>query len=208
MPQMTDRRYVITNSSGNIIRATVCSEEQSEIQAFPGEWLFQSDYADESTHYMSEESLVAFTEQQRSVKEAKPSWPSIWSNETMGWVDLRTLDQTIAERWNEIKQEKIGRETGLFTIDGRTYQCNEIKMSGATTGAFMAIQRGDTDYRQFWVLNDNSDVMLTADEVIAMGIGAKNYITSLSVITQALRAQLEAATTPEEVAAVVWPVAQ
>jgi hypothetical protein len=126
-----------------------------------------------------------------------------------GFVEVQTevitLESLVTRRWNEIKQEKIRRETGLFTVDARVYQCNELKMLGATVGASMAIDAGKEDYRQFWVLADNSDVLLTAAEMVAVGLAAKNYISSLSEITQALRASLDLAESPEEVAAVIWP---
>lgn len=131
-----------------------------------------------------------------------------WDEAATDWVASPTLLKRKTDAWARIKTARERRLSAGITVAGRHYQVNQTALSGATLGAFMAlVQRGNTaaDYRQVWVLSDNSVVSLTAPEMIAVGQACKALFDGLWATSQYLRGLIDAATTPEQVDAVTWP---
>ena len=131
-----------------------------------------------------------------------------WDASTRRWMSSPTLADVKASAWASIKAERDRRLAAGFTVAGRHYQVNQAVMSAATLAAFMALMQGGAtaaDYRQTWVLSDNSVVSLTAPEMIAGGQACKVLVDGLWATSQYLRGLIDAATTPDQVDAVAWP---
>ena len=120
------------------------------------------------------------------------------------------IDTLRARKWSEVKAERSRRLVGTFMVGVNVFDCNESAMAGATLAAFMALYAASgvtAAYRQTWVLADNTQVSLTAAEMIAVGVAGKEYVTGLWETSQRLRVMIDAATTADEVGAVGWPAA-
>lgn len=133
-----------------------------------------------------------------------------WSEEHRQWLPSPTLAAIKAVAWAAIKDRREALLVGAFTVAGRTFQCNQASMSGATLGAFMALTQGGdaaANYRQSWVLADNTTVSLTAAEMVEVGWAGSAYVTELWEKSQRLRQALDAATTIDAVEAVKWDAA-
>lgn len=135
-----------------------------------------------------------------------------WDIEVRRWVSAPTLAAIKTAAWASIKAERDRRLSAGFTVAGRHYQVNQAAMSGATLGAFMALVQGGAtaaDYRQAWVLSNNTVVTLTAAEMIAVGRVCKTVVSNLWATSQYLRGLIDAIDdetgTLQDVAAVVWP---
>jgi hypothetical protein len=127
-----------------------------------------------------------------------------WHDGARRWLSLPTLAASKARRWAAVKLDRRRFETGTFTLNGMTFDANESKLAGAALDAFMAQSAGEP-WSQSWVLADNTVVVLDAAQMIAAGRACKARISALWAQSQAMRALIDAATTAEEVAAVVWP---
>lgn len=140
----------------------------------------------------------------RLAKAGKPSAGAAWSNESMSWVDTRTLAERRAERWEWVKAERERRLAGTFTHAGNVYDIDPVNIAGAAMDAREALIAGEA-WTQVWVLANNNTVTLTAAQMIALGRAAKAAVSDLWATSQYLRGLIDAATTTEELAAIAWP---
>jgi hypothetical protein len=120
-------------------------------------------------------------------------------------VDLGdTLDVAKARAWNRIKVARAIAESSDVAYDGGLYQADKERISGATQLAWMAKAAGQ-DYSITWTLTDNSTRTLDADGMIGLGVALGLQVTHVYDTGRALRDQIAAATTIEEVNAIGWP---
>ena len=91
-----------------------------------------------------------------------------------------------------------------FTVGQRTFDLNQTAITLAALDAREAITAGEP-WSRAWVLHDNTTVTLTAPQMVAVARAARAKVAALSATAQALRQQINNATTPQQVAAVVWP---
>jgi hypothetical protein len=136
---------------------------------------------------------------------AKPPQPSLhhtFSYATKQWEDPRTLADLKAAQWAQVKQARSQAEYAGFTWDGSVFDSDAIsqqRISGAVTLAQMS-----PDFVIDWTLADNRVRTLVRAEMVAVGIALGMHVQAQFSKAQGLRLQIEAASTPEQVAAVVW----
>lgn len=118
-----------------------------------------------------------------------------------------TLAGAKAMQWARIKAERTKREFGTLVWDGSTFDIDMLSSSrirGAALDALKAISNA-TAYSETWTLTDNSERTLSALEVVALNAALRQHVSALHATSRFLRAQIEGATTIEDVQAVVWP---
>lgn len=115
-----------------------------------------------------------------------------------------TIGSAKSRAWAGIKAQREARMNGTFTHAGNTYDIDPVNLSGASIDAREALIAEEV-WSQMWVLADNTVVTLTAAEMIALGRACKTVVSNLWGMSQYLRGLVDAATTVEEVEAVVWP---
>jgi hypothetical protein len=121
---------------------------------------------------------------------------------TKQWEDPRTLADLKAAQWAQVKQARSQAEYAGFTWDGSVFDSDAIsqqRISGAVTLAQMS-----PDFVIDWTLADNRVRTLVRAEMVAVGIALGMHVQAQFSKAQGLRLQIEAASTPEQVAAVVW----
>jgi hypothetical protein len=120
----------------------------------------------------------------------------------MSWVDLRTLDQIKADQWAQIKRGRNTSEVSGFVWDGLAFQSS----SGSQTRIMGAAQLAynDPTLTVTWTLTDNTQRTFTAAEIISVSRALGEHLNNVHVKSQLLREQIDAATTKEEVQAIVW----
>lgn len=191
-------------ASGELTKAGYCEESDFDLQS-PGGNIIEFE-GSKSTHYVADGVPTAYTEAQMFAKSQRPPMCITWSNETMSWLDSRTLEQLKDAKWSEIK---FARETyissnletpyGSFDGDaeGRTNIANAVLLSQTLVSVG---QPQDIDF----TLADNTVVSLTPAQMVTVGIllGAKVQ-TARAAATQ-LRTQIETAT-QTELEEITWP---
>ena len=115
-----------------------------------------------------------------------------------------TLAELRAVRWDAIKHRRAELLAGTFTYGGLVFDINAVNITGATVRAMRA-QAAEAPFAQTWVLADNTNTTLDAAGMVAMGEACADAVNALWAISITLRAQIEAATTAAEVAAIDWP---
>lgn len=127
-----------------------------------------------------------------------------WHSEARRWVSQPTLAAMQAQAWAAVKAERSRRLAGTFDCAGRTYQIDRDNVPGAALDALRAQLAGEA-WSQAWVLADNTVATLNAAEMIAVGRAMRQAISDLWATSEVLRAQIQAAITPEQLASITWP---
>jgi hypothetical protein len=137
-------------------------------------------------------------------------WPPArgmrWINS--GWQVLTPQLAEVREaRWQDIKAQREAREFGGFTWGGSYFDSDPISQSriqGATILAMQAMAAAQP-FSIDWTLADNTTRTLSAADMLAVGQALALHVITLHATARALRAAIEAAVSPEQVAAVAWP---
>jgi hypothetical protein len=146
-----------------------------------------------------------FVDTQTNKARLIPSPPSphhTFSYATKQWEDPRTLADLKAAQWNLIKQARSAAEYAGFAWDRSVFDSDAIsqqRITGAVTLAQLS-----PGFTIDWTLADNSVRTLNQADMIAVGVALGVHVQAQFSKAQGLRLQIEAASTPEQVAAVVW----
>lgn len=137
---------------------------------------------------------------------AAPFEGAAYDIQAQQWVDSRTLEEVKRHRWNAIKQERAEREYAGFAWDGSAFDSDPLSQSRIQG----AVQLASLDLAGFsidWTLADNTVRTLSGANMVAVGVALAQHVNALHVTARGLRAQIEAAATLQEVAAIAWPAA-
>jgi len=177
-------QFVATDSSGRV--RFVCN---AEIRPMPRDGYI----------YHAWESPVALSAAPTPTSELR------WIDNAPRWVESADLGAAKAQAWEGTRSSRDNAERGVFEFDGDWYDINKENVSGAALAALMA-QLAGQPFSIDWTLADNSVKTLDGAQVQQLGIAMVRHIDTLHATTRALRQQIEAATTPEQAYAVVWPM--
>lgn len=186
--------FVYEIATGAIKKTGTCQESTLQLMAGPGEAVGIG-VAAASTHYVDGGFLVAFPP-----RPAHHTWD--WAGKC--WVV--NLPEAQASKWEEIKRARDGAEFGGFTHDGRAYDSDLAsvqRISGAVSMAMIAAGAGEP-FSKDWTLADNSVVTLSGEEMISVGMALGSHVSDVHATARTLRAQIEAASTLEQVNAIAW----
>ena len=142
-------------------------------------------------------------------------WPALatpttvlkWLNGTRTPVETATLDDLKAAKNAEINAARLKANRTSFQYAGKAIACDELSMTDiqSANGAVALTGALPGGWPGAWKAMDNTYVMIpdvatwTAFYQAMVDTGTANFNHS-----QDLKAQLAAATTPEQVAAIVW----
>lgn len=125
------------------------------------------------------------------------------------WIDPRTLQDLKDAKWTAIKQARAAAIDSPLVTPYGTFDSN-VAARTSITDAVLMLQTleglGQPTTIDFTLANNSTVTLTTAQMVqVALLLGAQVQVSHAR--SRALRLQIEAATTPEGVAAIVWTVA-
>jgi hypothetical protein len=121
-----------------------------------------------------------------------------------GALDDRTLDQVKTDKWNELKLKRTALEYAPITVDGKTYDADQISQQ-KIAGAIQLAQLIGPEFELEWTLSDNTAVALSAAELATVGISIGQRTQQIYDTGRWLRGEVHDAITKEAVEAVTWP---
>jgi hypothetical protein len=127
-----------------------------------------------------------------------------WTSHT--WVDPRTLDDLKSDQWELMKAARETAEFGGFTWDGSDFDSDsesQRKIQGAVQMALIAAAASQP-FSIDWTLADNTVRTLSGADMINVGLAMGTFVSGIYEQGRALREQIDAATTPEQVQAIAW----
>lgn len=116
---------------------------------------------------------------------------------TKQWIDPRSLDETKAQKWAEIKSERDSLEFGGFEFEGNTYDSNQVSQ-----GRIMGAAAAGVD--QVWTLADNTTIKLTGDELKELYTALQEHVAKAHERGRQARELIDKAATKEEVESVTF----
>jgi len=147
-------------------------------------------------HYFDTESGVVIQ------LPPQPSPVHTFDYTTKQWIDPRTLDEIKTKQWEIIKAARTQAEYSGFTWDGSAFDSDAISQA-RLTGAVQLAQLNPAMTLD-WTLASNTVRTLSAADLTAVGVALGVHVATQFAKGQALRAQIDAATTKEAVEAIVW----
>lgn len=192
--------YVKHDGRGNITEATTeprdgWIEVPDGILAHPG------------SAYVHGGQVVAYAADDASLKNTWPGAGFEWDNDSMSWVDARTLGEVKAQRWAQIKAQRDAVEFGGFTWSGDEFDSDaesQARIMGAVQMALIAAQ-AEQPFAIDWTLADNTVRSMSAADIVSAGLALGEHVAAAHGIARTLRAAIDACTTAAEVEAVAWP---
>ena len=136
----------------------------------------------------------------------RPSQNHRFNYSTKQWEDPRTLEDLQALKWAEIKQARTQAEFGPFIYNGMEFDGDldaQRRLASYISVSKSAIASG-VPFQAEFILADDSVVTLTAQDFVGIEMAKVQQVAAAFAHAVQLRAQIDAATTKEEVEAVVW----
>ena len=142
--------------------------------------------------------------QTKTVKDrgARPSDNHDFDLASKTWFDKRSMAEHKRDKWKEIKDARAAAEEGGFVWDGSTFDSDEVsqrRIGDAVTMAGIV-----PNFTIDWTLADNTVRTLSAADMVNAGKALSRHVQAVFQRGRARRAEIEAATTKQEVNAVVW----
>jgi hypothetical protein len=136
----------------------------------------------------------------------RPSPHHLFDMNARTWVDPRTLQDLKDAKWLEVKQARNAAELGPFTYNAMVFDGDlnaQRRLAAYISVSKSALAAGQAFSAEF-TLADNTQVTLSAQDFVGIELAKVQAVAAAFAYASVLRGQGEAATTPEEVASVVW----
>lgn len=123
-----------------------------------------------------------------------------------GFAPKPSLAELKAAKHAEINEERDKQEQSGFEYLGRIFDSDQIsciRILGASVSAQTAIA-AKTPFTITWTAQDNSTVELNAEQLLGLTVVLAQHSNMCHERGKELKGYLDAAQTPEEVAAITW----
>ena len=190
---------IYNKETGKIRGITVCNEDSKLNQCLDSEWFIEGSF-DPFTHYMDVE---------KNEVRAMPPSPSenhIFDYNTKDWIDPRTLDDHKSAKWKEIKRQRDVAEFTTFTYNNMEFDGDldaQRRLAAYISVSKSSIAAGQPFEAEFTLAN-NINVTLTAQDFVGIELAMVQAVAATFNHASALRAQIDAATTVQEVESITW----
>ena len=119
------------------------------------------------------------------------------------WLDDRELHVPTDDLDSALKAARDTAEFGGFTWDGSVFD-SDLTSQSRIQGAVQLAGLDPTGFSVVWTLADNTARTLNAAQMQQVGAALGVHVNTQHVKARTLRAEIDAATTAAEVAAVEW----
>lgn len=118
-----------------------------------------------------------------------------------------TLEELKASKWAVIKNIRDRLEQSGVPYMGKTLDSDTVSVQriAIAVQAAQAAIAANLLFTLAWTMQDNTAVEMDAAQVVGMSVALAQYSDDLHQIARALREQIEAAKTAEELEAIKWP---
>lgn len=118
----------------------------------------------------------------------------------------KTLAEAKADKRIEINFRRNMDEMGGFPFMGKDFDSDQLAVSRITVAvqAAQAAVAAGAPFTIDWTAKDNSQISLTAAQLIGMPVALATHANALHMKAHGLKAQIDAATTVAKVEAVKW----
>ena len=121
-------------------------------------------------------------------------------------IDPRTLDDHKSAKWKEIKRQRDVAEFATFTYNNMEFDGDldaQRRLTAYISVSKSSIAAGQPFEAEFTLAN-NTNVTLTAQDFVGIELAKVQAVAATFNHASALRAQIDAATTVQEVEDITW----
>lgn len=181
-----------------ILRNGECPDDEVSSQ---GEHVVEGRF-DPAEAYVMPGGLVQYYSAEQAAAKASPRYGARWSNASMSWIDLRDLAMAKSQQVEAMRQAREAVINGGFVWDGSGFDSDQLAQL-RLLGVVMAAQVPGFEPVD-WRLTDNTWRTLDAAAVAGVWGALQMHIRDAFARFGELEGEINAATTPEAVAAVEW----
>lgn len=161
------------------------------------------------THHIVDGVPVAYTDAQRAAKAAMPDYPTLWSNATMGWQDLRdiaTVREDVLATLEAAYVDAIAHDISFTTSAGdtRAYQADADSVGKARDCILGCMGPSGLPDGFYWVAKDNTRVPFAWGDLQGLAGAMFQQGHAAFEKLQDLKVAARAAATVGELKSVVW----
>jgi hypothetical protein len=119
-----------------------------------------------------------------------------------------SLEELKSGKWYEIKVKRDRLEQAGVPYLGKVLDSDTVSVQriAIAVQAAQAAIAANVPFTLAWTMQDNIAVEMDAAQVVGMSVALAQYSDSLHQTARALREQIEAAATAEELEVIAWPV--
>lgn len=138
---------------------------------------------------------------------AKPAEYSQFDYVAEQWFDPRAVPELRVAKWGEIKDHRNLLERSGFPYVGTIMDSDSVSVQRINTAvqAAQAAMAAGQPFSIDWTAKDNTVHTLDGPGMVGMPVALAQYGDQLHQTGTALRQAIDAATTPEAIAAITWP---
>lgn len=194
-----ERVEFIADSAQAIASVKSWASEEAMLSKEPPAWLWTLGV---QAAMLAVPDLIGSTERALVAAAGSPVIGGTVVEATLGELDIFKI-----RRWAEIKSTREAVIAGGLDFGGMRFDSGDdarVNIMGAAVDALAALQLGQP-FSRVYTLADNSRVSLTdIPTMLSIGRALANHVEQQHAHAAELRAQINAATTPEQVAEVKW----
>lgn len=118
------------------------------------------------------------------------------------------LEKAKLKQWTIVKINRDIREFNGFVWDNSEFDSDPQSQSRIQGGVQLAqiAEQASQPFSITWTLKDNSVRVLSAQDMINVGLALAAHVQAVHQIGRAVREQINLATTVEEVELIAWPI--
>lgn len=178
--------------TGEIICTGICPESSLHLKGMDDGVAVIVGAASDVDDYVKDGQIVS--------KGPQPSAAHYFNYSTEQWEF--DLTDAKSQKWAEIKSARDAQEFDSFEWNGYLFQCDDISQRRIQGAVQLAVI--DPQFEIEWTLADNTAVTLSSQDMIAVGQALADHVNQGHVKSRQLRAQIDAATSEQEIAEIVW----
>jgi hypothetical protein len=127
-------------------------------------------------------------------------------NGALTWADPRTLEQTKANKWEEVKQWRTDAIDTNMTTPYGVFQCRAEDRQNISDSVLLAnaMATASMTVAIVWTLADNSTVTLDQTKMTTVGLLLGQKVQAAHARARTLRTEIDSATTAAQVDALTW----
>jgi hypothetical protein len=190
--------FVVVDAGGEIIRHGLSPDPS--VHASAGHVI--EEYGTPETHHVVGGAIVAYTDEQRTAKAARPLFAATWSNTAFEWVDERPVEQARLDAMAAMKSARDSAIFGGFEWDGSAFDSDQVSQT-RMTGLFLS-SRDAGFTTENWRLADNSWRALDAADAAGLWAALQAHIKNAVMQFATKEAAIGAAASVDAVKAISW----
>ncbi|TXH19620.1 MAG: DUF4376 domain-containing protein [Hyphomicrobiaceae bacterium] len=192
------KRYWIEVYSDGTIAQSISLDSDTEPNTIRhGTTMVEVDTQVNPSDYFYKDGIVKY-------KGIQPAPGMTYDTELEQWVDPRPLSAFQAIQWNKIKMKRAAIEFGGFEWMDSVFDSDSVSQSRIQGAVLLASMAGD-GFAIDWTLQDNTVITLSYNDLMEVAGALSQHVASTHAQARTLRTAIEAATTREDVEAIVWP---